>query len=64
METGDPVVGYWFPLPGNPQTNANGVWHPEDEVYFSWFARQTPSIAFRGKYTYMGTFTDAAYGCD
>jgi len=63
LETGDPVVGYWFPLPGNPQVNANGVWHPEDEVYFSWFARQTPSIAFGGKYTYMGTFTEPAHGC-
>ena len=63
METGDPVVGYWFPLPGNPQANANGVWHPEDEVYFSWFARQTPSIAYNGLYTYMGTFTSPATGC-
>jgi hypothetical protein len=63
LETGDPVVGYWFPLPGNPQTNANGVWHPEDEVYFSWFARQSPSIAYLGRYTYMGTFTSPAQGC-
>lgn len=63
LETGDPVVGFWFPLPGNPQPNANGVWHPEDEVYFSWFARQTPSIAYKGLYTYMGTFTRPAIGC-
>jgi hypothetical protein len=63
LETGDPVVGYWFPLPGNPQTNANGVWHPEDEVYFSWFARQSPSIAYLARYTYMGTFTSPAQGC-
>lgn len=63
LETGDPVVGFWFPLPGNPQVNANGVWHPEDEVYFSWFARQSPSIAFSGKYNYMGTFTSPAQGC-
>ena len=63
LETGDPVVGFWFPLPGNPQTNANGVWHPEDEVFFSWFARQTPSIAYLGRYTYIGTFTEAAHGC-
>jgi hypothetical protein len=63
LETGDPVVGVWFPLPGNPQTNANGVWHPEDEVYFSWFARQVPSIAYNGLYTYMGTFTGPSTGC-
>ena len=63
LETGDPVVGFWFPLPGNSQVNSNGVWHPEDEVYFSWFARQTPSIAYNGQYTYMGTFTSPAQGC-
>jgi hypothetical protein len=54
LETGDPVVGFWFPLPGNPQLNSNGVWHPEDEVYFSWFARQVPSIAYKKRYTYYG----------
>ena len=64
LETGDPVVGFWFPLSGNPQVNANGVWHPEDEVFFSWFARQTPSIAYQGRYTYMGTFTEIAHGCN
>jgi hypothetical protein len=63
LETGDPVVGYWFPLPGHPQPNANGVWHPEDEVYFSWFARQVPSIGYNGQYTYMGTFPGPAQGC-
>jgi hypothetical protein len=63
LETGDPVVGYWFPLPNNPQPNANGVWHPEDEVFFSWFARQSPSIALGGRYTYLGTFSGPAQGC-
>jgi hypothetical protein len=63
LETGDPVVGYWFPLPNNPQPGANGVWHPEDEVYFSWFARQSPSIAYKGRYTYLGTFRGVAQGC-
>ena len=63
LETGDPVVGYWFPLPGNTQVNSNGVWHPEDEVYFSWFARQVPSIAYKKRYTYMDTFSGPAEGC-
>jgi hypothetical protein len=63
LETGDPVVGFWFPLPGNPQLNSNGVWHPEDEVYFSWFARQVPSIAYKKRYTYMDTFSGPAEGC-
>ena len=63
LETGDPVVGVWFPLPGNPQPAANGVWHPEDEVHFSFFARQVPSIAYGGRYTYMGTFDEPAHAC-
>ena len=63
LETGDPVVGIWFPLPGNPQPGSNGVYHPEDEVYFSWFARQVPSIAYNGLYTYMGTFSGPSTGC-
>jgi hypothetical protein len=63
LETGDPVVGIWFPLAGNPQPGANGKYHPEDEVHFSFFARQTPSIAYGGRYTYMGTFTHAAHNC-
>src|SRR5207237_439432 len=63
LERGGPVVGYWFPSPGNTQSGPNGVWHPEDELYFSWFARHTPSIALGGRYTYMGTFAGPAMGC-
>jgi hypothetical protein len=66
LETGDPVVGVWFPLSiptPNPQPNSNGVWHPEDEVHFSFFARQTPSIAYLGHYSYMNTFNHAAHDC-
>jgi hypothetical protein len=63
LETGDPVVGVWFPLSGNPMPTAGGVWHPEDEVHFSFFARQTPSIAYKGRYTYMGTFDHPAKNC-
>jgi hypothetical protein len=64
LETGDPVVGYWFALSGNPQNGASGKWHPEDEVHFSWFARESPSKAYGGRYTYMGTFTEPANGCN
>jgi hypothetical protein len=63
LETGDPVVGVWFPLPGNPQPGANNLYHPEDEVYLSWFARQVPSIAYNQLYTYMGTFSGPSTGC-
>jgi hypothetical protein len=65
LETGDPVVGFWYPLGPNPYDGAaaDNVWHPEDEVYFSWFARESPSRALFGRYTYMGTFTEPAHGC-
>jgi hypothetical protein len=59
LETGDPVVGYGFKVP-----MGNGItYHPEDEVHFSWFARQSPSIAEQGYYTYLNNFADVAQGC-
>lgn len=71
LETGDPVVGIWFPLAANPDTNplAAGVWHPEDEVFGQWFLRQSPSNAYGGHYTFMGSanpypgFQVPATGC-
>lgn len=39
LEVGDPVVGVWFGLNGNSDTNAYGQWHPEDEVFAQWFGR-------------------------
>jgi hypothetical protein len=59
LETGDPVVGYGFKV-----AMSNGVtYHPEDEVHYSWFARQSPSIAAKGYYTYLNNFADVAQGC-
>jgi len=59
LETGDPVVGYGFKIP-----MSNGItYHPEDEVHFSCFARQSPSIAEQGYYTYLNNFADVASGC-
>jgi hypothetical protein len=58
LETGDPVVGYGFKVKLNGLT-----YHPEDEVHFSWFARQTPSTAEQGYYTYLNNFAGAAKGC-
>jgi hypothetical protein len=64
LETGDPVVGVWFSLPGNTyQAGAGGVWHPEDEVHFSFFSRENPSRAYQQRYTYMGTFDHPAHDC-
>lgn len=73
LETGDPVVGIWFPLPGNLDVgpfNPSGLWHPEDEVFWPWFLRQTPSTSFGGHYTFMGPgnpfpgFAVPATGCN
>jgi hypothetical protein len=59
LETGDPVVGYGFKIP-----MSNGItYHPEDEVHFSWFARQTPSIAAQHYFTYLNNFGQQAQGC-
>jgi hypothetical protein len=38
LETGDVLSGVWFSITGNPNPAAN-VWHPQDEVFLNWFAR-------------------------
>lgn len=59
LETGDPVVGFGFEV-----TMANGItYHPEDEVHYSWFARESPSRADEGYYTYLNNFAHVAQGC-
>ena len=79
LETGDPVVGIGFKLPGNTldsNTFADGAWHPEDEVLLPWFARQAPNTTSQpvqggtdGRYTFMGNlnpypgFRVPATGC-
>ena len=79
METGDPVVGIGFTLPGNTfdtGARADGSWHPEDEVFLPWFARQSPNTTAQatqsgngGRYTFMGDlnpypgFQKPATGC-
>ena len=60
LETGDPVVGFGFTV----HMNSNGVdYHPEDEVHYSWFARESPSRAEQGYFTYLNNFADVAHGC-
>jgi hypothetical protein len=51
LETGDPVVGIGWEQPVGGVT-----YHPEDEVFKSWFARDNPSVAKDGNYTMMGPF--------
>jgi hypothetical protein len=57
LETGDVLAGVWFPLPGNPDLAAGLVWHPQDEAFLNWFARDGENAALapaKGRYTYMG----------
>ena len=81
LETGDPVVGIGFTLPGNGYDSggyADGAWHPEDEVFLPWFARQSPNTTSQptqtpstngGRYSFMGDlnpypgFREPATGC-
>jgi hypothetical protein len=59
LETGDPVLGYGFKI-----TMPNGViYHVQDEVHYSWFARERPSRAERGYYSYLNNYADVAHGC-
>jgi hypothetical protein len=59
LETGDPVIGYGWNL-----TMPNGItYHPQDEAFLSWFAHESPSRAFGGRYTYLRTFTSPAPTC-
>ena len=52
-------------MPGNTYDSANpfadGFFHPEDEVFLPWFARQDPNTTSQltqsgigGRYTFMG----------
>jgi hypothetical protein len=54
LEVGDPLVGVAFEVNG---------YHPQDEAFLSWFARQSPSIGFDGRYTYLGTFGSSSPSC-
>ena len=87
LETGDPVVGIGFAMgtntyeqglnPNGSPSEADGYYHPEDEVFLPWFMRLNPSPAAPtqtptssvGRYTLMGTlnpfpgFQQPATGC-
>jgi hypothetical protein len=52
-------------MPGNPNPAAFGVWHPSDEVFLNWFARNGQGADLApadGRYTYMGPFTTGIGG--
>ena len=56
LEDGDPLVGVVFTVVGFTQ-------HLQDEAFFSWFARQKPSIGIKGRYTYLATFKGLSKVC-
>ena len=71
LETGDPVVGVWFPYDGNTAqaptgTTYYGQYHPEDEVHAQWFGRGGVESAFGPAYgsylTFMGPLTTGIGG--
>ncbi len=52
LEVGDPIeafqkMSFAVMLDGT-------VYHPQDAMLFSWFARQAPSIGIKGRYSYRG----------
>ncbi len=57
LEVGDPLVGVVFSPSGFSS------YHLQDEAFFSWFARQTPSKAINGLYSYLGTLTGLSTMC-
>lgn len=71
LETGDPVVGVWFPYPGNTAatptgTTSYGQYHPEDEVEAQWFGRggveSVLGSAYNSYLTFMGPLTTGLGG--
>ena len=71
LETGDPVVGVWFPYAGNTVGSQDGYnyygqYHPEDEVNAQWFGRggveTAVSPAFHDHLTFMGPLTTGLGG--
>jgi hypothetical protein len=58
LEVGDPLVGVAFTVRTHHKD-----YHPQDEAFFSWFAKQTPSLGIHHQYTYLGTFTSVSPSC-
>jgi hypothetical protein len=58
LEVGDPVTGVAFTATLN-----NTDYHPEDLVFLSWFARESPSSAVNGWYTFLNTYTSPPPVC-
>jgi hypothetical protein len=61
LEVGDPVTGLAFTA--SVGGAAPFTYHPEDLVFFPWFARITPSTSVNGWYTFLNTFSAAQPLC-
>lgn len=57
LEVGDPLVGVVFTVTGFSSD------HLQDVAFFNWFARQKPSTAINGLYTYLGTIKAPSQKC-
>ena len=69
LETGDPVVGDWYPLNGNKTSRSDGYnyygqYHPEEEVFAQWYAHGALEAqgynSWDGRLTFMGSRTTLA----
>ena len=55
LEVGDPVTGKAFTI--TTGGTAPFTYHPEDLVFFPWFARITPSTSVNGWFTFLNLFS-------
>jgi hypothetical protein len=65
LEIGDPLAGVWFPVAGNPNAAAGNVWHPQDELFLNWFARDGEASGLApadGRYSFAGPMTTGIGG--
>lgn len=58
LEVGDPLTGTNLTV-----AMPAGVYHPQEQVFTSWFLHQTPSTGVNGWYSMNGTFTTPAAPC-
>jgi hypothetical protein len=54
LETGDVASDVGFQVNG---------YQLQDEAFFSWFAKQTPSIGINGQYSFLGSLTQPSPVC-
>ncbi len=57
LEVGDPLVGVVFSVTGFTSD------HLQDIAFYNWFARQSPSTAINGQYSYLKTIKSLSAMC-